>query len=373
MAEKRIPLAQRPITRERAEKFHQSRSDYARWLDNTQQAKIQYPEPNEKWLSGQYNRSDVVGIDDIYTPVKYTQRGKVAKRQPKKKIKKFEKLRREVLKDNFTPYERKLLRHYQYRFAHINAAGQHNAFSKTITMDEGFLGKGKEKAFKEILTHEMVHGLRATDPKRPDHLTRNRTYVIGADSDYEESQTEFETVARVKQYDREARGYGYYTDIEEPPYPDNKHQDRKLAIQHTHTGGKQKKGYYALKTVEKRWPDSNIAHLRLSGKVELVDTYWLIKKNGKKNSVHITYRGKISNDHMAKAARERLASDLARQEGVESVYQIRDGKPVHMSGKRMKLPTVKNRPTLAGKGPGRGWHRERLRHREAALKGRRRR
>ena len=82
--------------------------------------------------------------------------------------------------------------------------------------------KKKKLQFKEIMTHEMIHASRANDPDRPAYSTRleipMQAYIdkrrgklskAGRDIDYEESQTEYETLARAKKVDLKG-SYGYY-------------------------------------------------------------------------------------------------------------------------------------------------------------------
>ena len=169
---------QTPVSRERAKRFHKQRSGEAIVWDNNLQAQEQFKEPNEYWMRRGYNRSDVVGIDDIYTPYAFTKRGTKAKKQNKEEQKAYTKLTNEVIRENFTEKERPFLRKIEYRYAYLSgAAGQYNSSSNRITMDSRYVkgalkSKKKRIQFKEIMTHEMIHASRANDPNRPPYATR---------------------------------------------------------------------------------------------------------------------------------------------------------------------------------------------------------
>ena len=392
-----------PVSRSEAKAFHKRRSGAAIVWDNTLQAKEQFKQPNKYWMGLGYNRSDVVGIDDIYTPIGFTTKGKKLKKQDPKKQKKYMKMVGKVINENFTDKERPYLRKVSYRYSkHRDSAGWFSSgLGKhgTISMDSKYLAKGKEKKFKEIMTHEMIHASRANDPNRPNFVSRltidERGYRIphgrykkyGQDLDYEESQTEFETVARAREVDYKEK-YGYYgmipKDKEDGPKLKHnvaKRHDRKLATNKTKDGKDlPATGQYAYSSVRKRWPKSKIAGLKYkgqwTGKVELVDTYWKIEKQGQRpNYVHVTLADtkRLSSKQNRLRNYERNQADylndnVAGGKGKVRVYH--DGtlqKPGLPMSKRNESPAMQ-RPG----GPGRGWHGEIRKHRMAALKGHRR-
>jgi len=389
---------EQPVSRERAMRFHKSRGTEAIVWDNNLQANEQFKKPNAYWMGRGYNRSDVEGIDDIGTPYEFTKRGKKKIKQNKKLQKKYKKLTNEVIRENFAEKERKPLRKVNYRFTILHgAAGQYNSSTNTITMDssyvKGALNNDKKKVqFKEIMTHEMIHASRANDPNRPPYATRLKIPIeaymtrrgsyskAGRDIDYEESQTEYETLARAKKIDNSGT-YGYYGMI---PKKGGKGKesgksakgfDRKLATNKTKDGKDlPATGQYAYSSIKNRWPKSKIAGLKYRGKwrgdVELVDTYWKIDRQGKSSQyIHVSLNpSKKTYKNYEKGQAARLNTYEAGGKGKVRVYH--DGKL-----ERPGMPMSKrheSKPLRSPAGPGRGWHGDIGKHRIAAIKGHRR-
>lgn len=392
---------EQPVSRATAKRFHKSRTHEAKVWDNNLQAKEQFNQPNKYWMGRGYNRSDVVGIDDIYTPYAYTKRGKKAQKQNKEEQKAYSKLTNEVIRENFAEKERPHLRKIEYRYSYLSgAAGQYNSSSNRITMDSRYVKRAlKDKKakvqFKEIMTHEMIHASRANDPNRPPYATRLKIPIeaymarrgtgskAGRDIDYEESQTEYETLARAKKIDRKG-SYGYYSMIPKENgsgMKDGKKakaSDRKLATNKTKDGKNlPATGQYAYSSVKNRWPRSEIAGLKYKGKwrgkVELVDTYWKVDKRGQKAQyIHVTLNPdkKVStvNRNYETNQAKRLNEYEAQGTGRVRVYH--DGK-LEKPGMPMSR-RHESKPLQSPAGPGRGWHGQINKHRMAALKGHRR-
>ena len=387
-----------PVSMKEAKRFHKSRSTTAKQWDNNMQAQEQFDKPNEYWRGRGYNRSDVKGVDDIYTPVEITTKGKPKKKQNKKEQKKFQKWTNEVIRENFTDKERPYLRQVKYKYGRMSgAAGQYNSSRNEITMHSSYIKENKKVQFKEVMTHEMIHASRATDPNRPAYSTRLNIPIqaymarrgtgskAGRDIDYEESQTEYETVARAKKIDKKGT-YGYYGMIpkeggkagETEDGKKAKLHDRKLATNKTAAGkNKPATGQYAYSSVKNRWPKSKIAGLKYKGawrgKVELVDTYWKIeKKGGRTQYVHVTLKSDKKVSTRLRNYEVQQAQRLKKQESgnMGSVRVYHDGK-LERPGMPMKS-RHESKPLKSPAGPGRGWHGQLRRHRIAAIKGHRR-
>tara|TARA_R100000149_G_C5872685_1_gene136503 strand:+ start:71 stop:1561 length:1491 start_codon:yes stop_codon:yes gene_type:complete len=316
---------------------------------------------------------------------------------------------------------------------YYSAPGKGSRRTKTdkATRDIAYIKVGKKYVDSpKTITHEVVHHLRHTDESRKFPFKAPRKY-IGKDADYEEALTEAETISRQKTYKHKDYPSGYWAYIREQNYGKSsdaygfsqtldrykftnekdqeqydklkaeitseqrvkyvkfakkskkdrtkeeqayveeyearleKLNDKKLALIKRVTETKGVKGKKALNRVKKHFETSRIATLREAnkGRAEAIDTYMTYKTNdGQIRNAHF-YSPNANIDEKA-AAREALNTD--------NVIVWRDGKkgkPMSAEAytKMSKKPTSNIKST---QGKGKGWHGERIRHRNAAMKGR---
>ena len=313
-----------------------------------------------------------------------------------------------------------------------SAPGKGNRRTKTdkATRDIAYIKVGKKYVDSpKTITHEVVHHLRHTDDSRKFPFKAPRKY-IGKDADYEEALTEAETISRQKDYQHKDYPTGYWRYVreqnykmsgkerfgfsqtldrfkftnekdqeeydklkaqitseervkyvkfakkskkdrtkEEQEYIDKyeakleKLNDKKLAIIQRADKTKGVKGKKALNRVTKHFETSRIATLKNEGRVEAIDTYMTYKtKDGQIRNAH--FYSPNANINEKASAKEALNTD--------NVIVWRDGK----KGKPMNAEAytkMSNKPTKtinSSKMVGKGWHGERIRHRNAAMKGR---
>lgn len=172
------------------------------------------------------------------------------------------------------------------------------------------------------IIHESVHALREFDVDRDPKLRAVKHYW-GQDADLEESLTEAETTGRQRPFtkDQESAGYYHYLKIGHKDRGDLINEDRV-----TITGAKEKglKGKRVQKAVILRYPMTNIAHLKIKGNAEAIDTYRDVErrtKPGKTLTTHI---------HMYKpdgtAASDRAQDKALAKQTTGEITQWEDGK-----------------------------------------------
>tara|TARA_R100000406_G_C3103024_1_gene122481 strand:- start:21 stop:1529 length:1509 start_codon:yes stop_codon:yes gene_type:complete len=282
----------------------------------------------------------------------------------------------------------------------------------------------------KVTVHETVHHLRETDKSRKFPFKAPKNY-IGKDVDYEEALTEAETISRLDKYRHKDGGAGYWRYVREQGYnkksgevnykygfsetldrykftnrkeqeqydkltaqidPKERNEYVKLARKKTKgqkltaeernfirdyeakliaidnkrrdminnaSGTTGVTGKKAINRVKKHFETSRISTMKKKGRVEAIDTYMTYKlKDGSTRNAHF-YSPDADIDEK-KAAKEAF--------GTDSVVVWRDGKRGRPQSDDYYTKMKPKPQTLHGK--GKGWHGERIRHRNAALKGR---
>jgi hypothetical protein len=140
-------------------------------------------------------------------------------------------------------------------------------------------------AHADVIVHEAIHALRQFDPNRDEKLKAVKRY-FGKDADLEESLTEAETTGREVPFRKDYKA-GYYHYIKIPNAPKlagvpglnlgNKTSMKMVTEDRvTITGEVEKgmKGKRVQKAIILKYPLTNIAHLKLKGAAEAIDTYY---------------------------------------------------------------------------------------------------
>jgi hypothetical protein len=137
----------------------------------------------------------------------------------------------------------------------------------------------------DVIIHEAIHALRQFDADRDPRLKHVKHYW-GKDADLEESLTDGETTGRQRPFERTNYHSGYYHFLK-IPLPDSKTGALKAAGEMvtedrvTITGEVQKglKGKRVQKAIVLKYPMTNIAHLKLKGPAEAIDTYREVERS----------------------------------------------------------------------------------------------
>nr|WP_321496357.1 hypothetical protein [uncultured Methanolobus sp.] len=298
---------------------HSRRSPRSKDLDHALTAMNTFTPDDQEGLNKWYaqpNRYDIIGIDDnpgkqFYSPKKTrrsqkqrvpptTPRSALAKKNKKSGewdvISPNPKLPKELNRSagNFSSHELDIL---QNRVTYgietrRGAAGFHIYDEKTNTSQIRISGsylRDKNEA-NDVLTHEMIHALRAMDTRRKGMLERY-TY-IGADKDLEEAATHSETTARMRKDELPfVKNPSYYSRVRDPKYPDSRLEDKK-----TLTGNKQHvTGEPVFKAMEDNFWNTHLSQMAnrwrghgFTGREELVDQYFKVqdKKTKRVQYVH---------------------------------------------------------------------------------------
>lgn len=240
------------------------------------------------------NEGDIKGIDDVNTKIatilpkasKRTRRSIILTGGTPEQRDMFVK----ALDDNFTNREKEVLAGVMYM---IKSEGGHWAGSYSRAR---ILGEGGSVAIIQvdplymtdthatsIIIHEAVHALRDRDTKRRKELRRRSLSMVGRDVDLEESMTEGETTARENplRQDRSAQaGVGYYKALKtgsDKTITDLVREDRLTLTRPKNAADLEtsgKRGKRAEKAMVEHYPETNIAHLKIKGATEAIDTYY---------------------------------------------------------------------------------------------------
>jgi len=226
---------------------------------------------------------------------------------------------KEVMRDSFS--QRELGKMNIYFDAHPptlkNAVGSCTSYDygtspkksmrSVIRIHEGF-------ADESTIVHEMIHARRA---------------AMGdwvEDRDKEETETEFETVMRIKDPTFKTSGYYQYL----PGCMADKSKRTLAQIADKKISGKNKplKGKYLQKNIQEWYNKSNIknAKIGLSKRgatlaSEAVDRYFLIKTKKQEIRTHIRFRKPTTVSKIIKDFKKKFAAKLI-------IYEYRDGKKV---------------------------------------------
>jgi len=182
----------------------------------------------------------------------------------------------------------------------------------------------------DVIVHECIHSLRQFDPKRDYRLQAVKRYW-GQDADLEESLTEAETTGRKRPFKREVKaGYYHYIKI-----PNKTSSDLIVEDRVTITGDIEKgmKGKRMEKKLLLKYPLTNIAHLKIKGNAEAIDTFYRLDNPVDKTSQHIHLynpRGTLQTD---KEADNQLKGEFGGK-----IVQFQDGKQ-EVIQKSTKLPS----------------------------------
>jgi len=185
------------------------------------------------------------------------------------------------------------------------------------------------------IIHEAVHALREFDLSRDRKITAVEHYV-GKDVDLEESLTEAETTGRQRPFTKheESAGYYHYLKIGTKSRGELITEDRITITGSLHKG---LKGKRVQKAVIKQFPLTNIAHLKIKGGAEAIDTFREVERRTKnrnlKTSLHM-----FNPD--GNAATDRAQDQALAKETTGAITQWDDGKATVVQKQQKTTPTV---------------------------------
>lgn len=285
------------------------------------------------------NELDIKGIDDPHTKI-LTLLAKKAGKRPARAIITggTEAQRQQIAEDlinNFTVAERRIIDNCIISLESARGKyagcfiGQSDASGKPIGVAKIIIDP-KYATNGDVIVHEAIHALRQFDGTRDARLRAVKHYW-GKDADLEESLTEAETVTREKPFTKHKEGTGYYHYITIPDksrgdivisdrvtLTDKEHQDPK--------GGK--KGKRAQKALLLKYPATYIAHLKIKGNVEAIDSFYEInntKKDGLPGSGAVEHI-QVYNPKGNEATARKMAAEIRSLPATS--YEYRDGKKV---------------------------------------------
>ena len=198
----------------------------------------------------------------------------------------------------------------------------------------------------DVIIHEAIHALRQFDKSRDPKLRAVKNYW-GRDADLEESLTEGETTGRQRPFTKgDNYKAGYYHHIK---IPGKTSGEMVIEDRITITGAKEKakKGKSVQKALIMKYPLTNIAHLKMKGSAEAIDTFREVERTlgpqGKDVTTHVQmYKPD------ATAATDRTQDQALKDESIGKIDQWEDGKreTVRSAKQAMKFkrPAVKKKP-----------------------------
>ena len=199
----------------------------------------------------------------------------------------------------------------------------------------------------DVVIHEAIHALRQFDANRDPRLKAVKHYW-GKDADLEESLTDGETTGRQRPW---ARGInyrsGYYHHLKIP----NKTSGQLVTEDRvTITGDVDKglKGKRVQKAIILKYPMTNIAHLKIKGNAEAIDTYREVERS-------LPATGKAVTTHVqmykpdATQATDRAQDQTLKEETPGKITQWEDGKRELVRASKQSSTFRRTMPGKTGK------------------------